>query len=75
MMVQNYKVEEYLDDRDPEILKKRRACPFCNGTATVINFVWKEDACAYCAWGNQLLTRVFAEPEEAKEIRRKLRGK
>ena len=32
-MVQNYKVEQYLDDRDPVIIAARAACPFCRGTA------------------------------------------
>jgi len=59
-MVQDYKVEKWLDDRDPVIQKHRAACPHCAGTAEQVRgnppLV---DVCAWCAWGDQLRVRAL----------------
>jgi hypothetical protein len=55
VMVQNYWVEKYLDDRDPVIQQRRADCPHCAGTCEQ----WRgnpplNDVCAWCAWSDQL---------------------
>lgn len=58
-MVQNYKVEQYLDDRDPVIQKHRAECPYCAGSAEQ----WRGnppliDVCAWCSWSDQLRVKA-----------------
>jgi hypothetical protein len=60
LMVQNYTVEQYLDDRDPVIIAARAACPFCRGTAEQVRGNPPlNDACAWCAWSDQLRVRAL----------------
>ena len=53
-MVENYKVERELDERDPVIKKHRAECPHCRGTCEQVRgnppLI---DVCAWCAWHDQ----------------------